>query len=515
MTIECVKNKNVVTPIPYLQQKEQLLLFWSEQLFERFWALHFQIVDELSRPQKWYHLLTHHLWIRDLLLSKDEIRKHPYSAFFDKFILLLDKMGELEQLEQNAEIYLDTLLRYRLWDKGIHFLDTWEPKVFRYRWVYYRTQFFILQNNQPELEKVLTFWCSEEKRVIKRLDQEGLKYQIVLENIFHLLSEHWSEFSPSARIKEFILRYYLSQNDFQESRENLEKMINMFTESLLLFPTYAPFYLLGFRIYWSLKDYLMAKIFADFIDNVLKNKRADFVEINRVQKEFKEASKRLSSLSVEQLKQKRDYSYKKFSMEENKGLDFTDDMNINIENHQHGLDETKVCKAHWEYFESRDRYQEYREKQDFYFQQESYLPFFVQMPNEKLIKEYPDWIITFNFMGMYALSHKILKLIDSLFSNSYDLENEEDIKAHLRWYYLRIITFEQEEDYEGALPYLEEVCNFIPLKNDETLTFYYIYGEIWRKLGERNLALGWYRKVATIDDRYRQTRQRILELEKN
>ncbi|WP_127715214.1 hypothetical protein [Halobacteriovorax sp. HLS] len=125
---------------------------------------------------------------------------------------------------------------------------------------------------------------------------------------------------------------------------------------------------------------------------------------------------------------------------------------------------------------------------------------------EFLTKNYNNLIYTFNTLGFYKVS---IKLINILLIDSEDIS----IKFKVELVYLKCETLIMSKNLYGALNEIEEFLEQEPLTQKEKINFWYLKAEVLRMLGNKREALKVYSKVFKINKNYRMVSDRLKEIE--
>lgn len=512
-------NSQNFGPFSHLQletEKVHLMQLFAVDEMDEFWTRHKKLLQQMkAQPLKKIEY-SYYNWLWDLL-TLENYAIAPIADFFEDYLDLLILDGDLQKLENVVSDFLNYLLISKKTSSYLRCFLKIEKIFFSYKLQILKLKFLILQNDDSKLDLQIVLFCGDSKELRLKLKKELLVLEDVYEDIISFLNESWSDYTLSVVVREFILRYYLLKIEKEEALF-LEKSINMLTEVILIDPLYMPSYLLGAKIYYLLNEHETSKQFLAFIDT--QKKAPDMKAFKRIDREYRAFLKivndknKTSSCSLRIQKK----AFNSLSTTILKQVDFARDLFDAGDLPPISEDAVNdYLGALWKSLEAKKSPEELAIQQDFLYVQDYFLSYFER--NKEIIRQenYTDWVVGFNFMQMYRISHKILTVIEddmeTLERGEGDSYDSCSLEFQLKWCYLKAQTHYLENDFRGAMIILERVNKLYPLKQDEIVTFYYLYGEIWEKLGQKKFALEWFSKVALIDGDYRYVKQRITRLE--
>lgn len=127
------------------------------------------------------------------------------------------------------------------------------------------------------------------------------------------------------------------------------------------------------------------------------------------------------------------------------------------------------------------------------------------MPIEELLKQYRELIYSYNTLGFYESSLRVIERVLK--------EGHLDLKEEVEALYLNIEILRMAQNYYGALNIVEKSIEEKAMTDNEKISFFYLKGEILREVGRRKDALRAYSKVASINKKYRMVAYRLKEIE--
>ncbi|GEM_PF-4210163 len=143
-------------------------------------------------------------------------------------------------------------------------------------------------------------------------------------------------------------------------------------------------------------------------------------------------------------------------------------------------------------------------------EEESFLKIYTKktvdlMPIDELLQQYRELIYSYNTLGFYESSLRVIERVIK--------EGQLELKEEVEALYLNIEILRMSQNYYGALNIVEKSIEEKAMTDNEKVSFYYLKGEILREIGRRSDALKAYSKVSSINKRYRMVAYRLKEIE--